>query len=194
MIITTDRLRLRELVQNDWRRILAYQSDSRYLRFYPWSERKPEDVKGFLQNFLRWKEEKPRIKFQFAITLRNDEDILIGNCGLRKSSADAWEADIGYEIDPNYWGMGYGTETAQALLSFGFRELALHRIWAHCIADNAASAQVLEKVGMRWEGQLRENEWMKGRWWDTLIYGILDYEWEDHPSSRVDVNINPYSN
>jgi len=193
MNIISERLTLRELVANDWRRIHAYQSDSRYQRFYPWSERKSEDVKSFLGTFLQWQQEKPRTKFQFGITLRDNEERLIGNCGIRKASVDSWEADIGYEIDPNHWGKGYGTETAQALLAFGFRELALHRIWAHCIADNAPSARVLEKVGMRWEGQLRENEWMRGRWWDTLIYGILDYEWEDHPSSTVDVHITPYS-
>jgi ribosomal-protein-alanine N-acetyltransferase len=194
MIILTERLKLRELVPNDWRRIHAYQSDSRYLRFYPWTERKPEEVREFLQTFLEWQKEKPRNKFQFAITPRDQDEKLIGNCGIRKAAADAWEADMGYEIDPNFWGRGYGTEAAQALLTFGFRELGLHRVWAHCIADNAASARVLEKVGLRWEGQLRENEWMKGRWWDTLIYGILDYEWEDHPSSDADVHINPFSN
>ncbi len=63
------------------------------------------------------------------------------------------------------------------MVTFGFQDLKLHRISAHCIVDNTASAHVLEKLGMRREGQLRENEWMKERWWDTLLYGILDREW-----------------
>jgi ribosomal-protein-alanine N-acetyltransferase len=48
---------------------------------------------------------------------------------------------------------------------------------SRCIAENVGSARVLEKLGMQREGQLRENEWFKGRWWDTLMYGLLEGEW-----------------
>ena len=46
-----------------------------------------------------------------------------------------------------------------------------------CIADNTASAKVLERLEMILEGSLRENEYFRGRWWDTLLYGVLDDEW-----------------
>lgn len=59
---------------------------------------------------------------------------------------------------------------------FGFRELKLHRIWIQCIAENTASVRVLEKIGMRQEGHLHENEWVKDHWWDTLLYAILEHE------------------
>jgi RimJ/RimL family protein N-acetyltransferase len=52
-----------------------------------------------------------------------------------------------------------------------------YQIWSWCIADNLASVRVLERLGMRREGRLRENEFFQGRWWDTLLYGILDHEW-----------------
>ena len=84
---------------------------------------------------------------------------------------------MGYWIARSFWGRGYATEAASAFLAFGFRELGLHRIWAWCIAENLASARVLEKIGMRQEGHLRQNEWMKGRWWDTLLYAILETEY-----------------
>ena len=87
---------------------------------------------------------------------------------------------ICYELDPRYWGCGYATEAARALLAFGFKELGLHRIWARCIAENVAS-RVLEKISIRQEGRLREKEWMKGRWWDTLLYTILEHEWQTTP-------------
>jgi RimJ/RimL family protein N-acetyltransferase len=105
------------------------------------------------------------------------EGRLIGNCGIRMRSSYAMDADIGYELDSRYWGNGYATETAHAVLAFGFAELRVHRIWAHCVAENVASAHVLEKIGMQREGRLRENEWMKGRWWDTLLYAILEQEY-----------------
>jgi len=94
--------------------------------------------------------------------------------------ADALEGDIGYELSPKYWGYGYATEAARAIVEFGFTQLRLHRIWSWCIAENVGSARVLQKLGMQAEGRKRENEYFKGRWWDTLVFGMLDYEWKSH--------------
>ena len=118
MILTTKRLVLREFEEDDWRAILAYQSDPLYLRYNPWTHRTELDVRAFVQLFLAQREEEPRTKFQFAITLAPDGQ-LIGNAGIRMRTPDAWEAEIGYELDPRYWGRGYATEAAQALLAFG---------------------------------------------------------------------------
>jgi ribosomal-protein-alanine N-acetyltransferase len=176
MFLTTPRLLLREIEESDWQAVLAYQSDPEFLRFTPWTYRTEEDVRRFVQLFLDWREEQPRQKFQFAIILQN-EGTFIGNCGIRINSSNVWEAEIGYELDRRYWRYGYATEAAQMLLAFGFRELHMHRIYAHCIAENVASASVLERLGMTCEGRLREAEWMQMRWWDCLLYAILDHEW-----------------
>ena len=172
--------------------MLAYQSDSRYLRYYPWTQRTAEDVQAFVQRFIDWQDEQPRTRSQFAIVLRAGGR-LIGSCGIRKETAGAQQTDLGYEIAPSHWGHGYATEAARAVLAFGFQDLRLHRVWASCVAENTASAQVLEKLGMQREGRLREHRWMKGRWWDTLVYGILQHEWKtqqglaraaDYPTGR----------
>jgi RimJ/RimL family protein N-acetyltransferase len=176
MILATERLVLREFVKDDWPAVLAYQQNPLYLPYYEWTERTPEGAREFVRMFLAQQQQIPRIKFQLASTLKTTGQ-LIGNCGIRLKSADAREADIGYELDPRYWGQGYASEAARAIVHFGFAQLRLHRIWSWCIAENSASARVLEKLGMRQEGRLRENEYFKGRWWDTLLYGILDYEW-----------------
>jgi RimJ/RimL family protein N-acetyltransferase len=55
--------------------------------------------------------------------------------------------------------------------------LGLHRISSWCIADNTASTRVLEKAGFKLEGRLREHEYFKDRWWDRLLFGILEHEW-----------------
>jgi [ribosomal protein S5]-alanine N-acetyltransferase len=178
MLLTTERLILREFLDTDWQAVLAYQSDPRYLEYYPWWDRSPADVQRFVDEFIDWQEETPRTRYQLAIALPA-AGRLIGNCGIRMDGPRATEADIGYELDPAHWGRGYATEAVGALLAFGFRELKLHRVWASCVAENRASARVLEKVGMRPEGRLREKCWMKGRWWDTLLYAILDREWRD---------------
>ncbi len=122
------------------------------------------------------KEQDPRLKFQLAIVLPATGQ-LIGNAGIRIKTAGGHEADIGYELDAQHWGRGYASEAARALVQFGFEQLRLHRISAHCLAENVASARVLEKLGMRLEGRLRDSEHFKGRYWDTLHFAILDNEW-----------------
>ena len=99
--------------------------------------------------------------------------MLIGKCGIRRKSDSDWEADIRYEIAPDYWRRSYATEAAASLVEHGFTSMGLHRISSWCIAENRASIGVLRNLGMREEGRLRENEFLKGRWWDTLVFGLL---------------------
>jgi len=176
MELRTERLILREFAPEDWRTLYAYQNDPRFLEFYEWEHRTEHDAKGFVQMLIDWQNESPRTKFQFAIVLPETKR-LIGNVGIRKRDVKTYQADMGYEMDPREWGNGYATEGAAAILNFGFEQLQLHRIWAQVIADNLNSVRVLEKIGMRQEGRLRENEFFKGRFWDTMIYGILKVEW-----------------
>jgi RimJ/RimL family protein N-acetyltransferase len=177
MELITERLILREFVASDWPAVLAYQSDPRYLRYYAWTERTPEAVQEFVQMFLDNQQKQPRTAFQLAVTLKSGGQ-LIGNCGVRLKEPGAHEGDIGYELAPEYWGQGYATEAARAIVAFGFTQLKLHRIWSWCSADNVGAARVLQKLGMQAEGRLRENEYFKDRWWDTLLFGILAHEWE----------------
>lgn len=174
--IVTDRLVLREFAADDWADVLAYQRDPRYLRFYPWSDRTEADAREFVRMFIDQQREEPRCRFQLAITL-GDDGRLVGNCGIRRKPENDREADIGFELAPEHWGRGYATEAAQAMVDIGFRELGLHRVSSWCIAENTASARVLERLGLRLEGRLRENVFFKGRWWDTLLYGLLEREW-----------------
>jgi len=183
MEIETERLLLREFTEDDWPEVLAYQSNPRYQRYYPVTEKTPTQAQAFVQMFLDQQQEKPRRKFQLA-AVHKPSSKLIGNCGLRMETIDARLADLGYEFSPEYWGQGYATEAAQAMLHFGFCTLHLHRIWACCIADNSGSARVLEKLGMQLEGRLRENEYFRGRWWDTLTYAVLEFEWKAQQADR----------
>jgi RimJ/RimL family protein N-acetyltransferase len=176
MLRITSRLVLREFFWDDWPAVLAYQSEPAYLRYNPWTERAADDAQAFVQRFIDWQRDEPRYRYQLAVTLQETGE-LIGNCGLRLEHPGAMEGDIGYEFAPQHWGNGYATEAARSMLALGFEELRLHRIWAWCIAENVASAHVLEKIGMQREGQHRDKEWFKGRWWDTYTYAILAHEW-----------------
>lgn len=172
--LVTPRLTLREFVLDDWQAVLDYQRDPCYLRFYHGEDRTEADAREFVAGFVASQRQTPRWRYQLAITLRGH---LIGNCGIRVHDFRQREAHIGYELDHRFWGHGYGTEAAREIVRFGFETLNMHRIWAECVAENTASARVLERVGMQREGCLREKEFIKGRWHDRLIYAVLESEW-----------------
>ena len=176
MQLETERLILREFIIDDWTAVLAYQSDPLYLRYYSWSDRTPGNVRSFVNMFLDWQRERPRTKFQLAIVPK-DSSQLVGNCGIRIINMELREANIGYELDSQFWGKGYATEAALAILRFGFEDLGLHRIFATTLAANKGSVRVLEKLGLRLEAQELEKEYIKGHWHDSLTYAMLDHEW-----------------
>jgi RimJ/RimL family protein N-acetyltransferase len=183
MKLETERLLLRDFVVDDWQRVLEYQSDPLYLRYNEWEERTPEAAQEFVGWFMDHQIQNPRTKFQLAVVLKSESQ-LIGNCGVRVDKINDVEANIGYELDPQYWNHGYATEAAHTVVDFGFSHFGVHRIWASLVADNVASAHVLEKLGMKLEGWLREKAYFKDRWWDALIYAILVDEWEMHKKSH----------
>lgn len=174
--LTTERLILRDFVEADWEAVLAYQKEPLYLRYYPWESRSEPEVRQFVRGFIDQQHEAPRTRWQLAVVLRGSGE-LIGNCGIRFNNPALREANIGYEIAPAHWGRGYATEAAREILRFGFDELGAHRVWAECLAVNTGSARVLEKLGMRREGELRQKELVQGRRQDQWIYALLEAEW-----------------
>lgn len=86
--------------------------------------------------------------------------------------------EIGYFLLPRYWGSGYATEIAEVLTEKCFRELKMHKVVATCNANNASSENIMKKIGMVKEGQLRKERFKNGNWDDELRYSILIEEWE----------------
>ncbi len=172
MRIETQRLLLREYADEDWRDVLAYQRDARFLRYYPWYQRTEWEVRQQIDMFTAWQKSSFRHGYQLAVTVKG-ADSVIGSCGIRRKGGKEWEAELGFELATAFWGRGLATEAARAMVEFGFSKLGLHRVSSWCIAGNRASARTLEKTGLRLEGRLLENEFFKGRWWDTLLYGTV---------------------
>lgn len=172
----TRRLMLRDFEKGDWKSVHDYASDPEVVRYVDFGPNSDEESRIFTQKALDQQNEKPRKNFTLAIVLRA-QNALIGGCGIYVSNPDNREGYVGYVLNRNFWGQGYATKTAQALLEFGFDKLRLHRIFATCDAENVASAHVLQKIGMQQEDHFRENGLVKGRWRDSLLYAILDHEW-----------------
>lgn len=111
----------------------------------------------------------------FAITLVRTGEV-IGTIDLR-TKPEHRHAELGYIIARPHWGNGYVTEAASAMLRFGFESLDLNRIFAHHMTNNGASGTVMRKIGMRYEGTMRQHiiKWGEAR--DIAFYGITREEW-----------------
>jgi len=115
-------------------------------------------------------------EFIFAIVIYESSK-LIGSIGLTVD-LDHDRAELGYWIGKQFWNKGFATEAAQAMLRFGFDELKMQRIHAHCLTRNSASTKVLQKIGMRHEGRLRNHIKKWGKLEDIEMYGILKHEYQ----------------
>jgi RimJ/RimL family protein N-acetyltransferase len=111
-----------------------------------------------------------------AVCLRETGE-LVGETLLHWVSEKHKVGEIGFMFHPDHHGRGYATEAARPLMGFGFEACGFHRIIGRLEARNAASARVLEKLGMRREALLIENEWVKGEWQSEMDYAILEREW-----------------
>jgi RimJ/RimL family protein N-acetyltransferase len=100
---------------------------------------------------------------------------LVGAMGLVME--DEGVAEIGYWIGVPFWGRGYATEAARAVVRYGFEERALERIFAMHYGRNPASGRVLQKAGMVYEGTLRRHRKKWDEYVDLVCYGLLREEW-----------------
>jgi [ribosomal protein S5]-alanine N-acetyltransferase len=113
----------------------------------------------------------------FAI-IERESGALAGAMGLTPEHGHGeGRAELGYWIAKPFWGRGYATEAGRAMIAFGFESLGLNKIHAAVFTKNPASDRVLRKIGMKWEGRLREHDFKWGAFEDIDVYGVLAYEW-----------------
>ena len=110
--------------------------------------------------------------YEFAIT-NKESGKLYGAIGLSHQQAHR-HGEIGYWIGEEYWGQGYATEAAKAVLDFAFLGKDFHRVYARFFASNPASGKVMEKCGMTYEGTQKDHIFKEGRYEDLLLFGILN--------------------
>lgn len=180
----TPRCTLREFTADDVAAVHGYSVDPDVVRFMPWGPNTEDETAAFVTRAVAAQAETPRRTFELALT-RRDTGELIGGCGLRVIRPDARAGEIGYVLRRDCWGQGLVPEAVGALLALGFDELALHRISATTDPQNVASARVLEKCGFRLEGCLRDHDHAKGRWRNTLVFGLLEDEWRAGAAPRA---------
>ena len=182
--LVTARLTLRPLEMADWPALYAFTGDAEVQRYISGAPLSELETRSLIVMLRDWEREQPPRSQPFAF-LHTADDQVIGFGGLYWTKGlERWQAELGYTLHRDYWGQGYASEAGEALLRYGFTELRLHRVFAECHPDNVGSARVMQRLGMRYEGRLREVEWSGGEWWDMLHYAILDHEWYDRDRAR----------
>ena len=120
-------------------------------------------------------------EISWAVTNRFSNK-LIGTIGLTVNK-EYGSAEFRYFIGKMFWGNGYCTESAKAVLKFAFEDLSLHKVHGSHIKKNLASAKVLLNIGMSYEGTRRDHVKKWDKFEDIVLYGMLKEDWDNLNSS-----------
>lgn len=170
--IRTARLLLREFREDDFADVHAYAERPEVARFMEWGPNTPEQTRAFMDLRLAEQARWPRDSVGLAVEHLADGRV-IGAIRLAVLDHANQGGDLGYSFHSAYWRRGYATEAGRTMLDVGFRVLRLRRIWAECDVENLGSWGVMQKLGMRREGHIRQGKLVKGEWRDRFVYAIL---------------------
>ncbi|MEV0899818.1 GNAT family protein [Actinoplanes sp. NPDC049802] len=189
MLLTTERLILRRFRASDAPVLSAYRSDPEVARYQSWEAPFPlERAQIAVRNFAAGSPDKAG-HFQYAVELAAEET-LIGDVYVRLHD-NLRQAEIGFTFAGPYQKRGFATEAVSAVLDRLFGRQGLHKVTGECDARNVRSAALMERLGFRREGLLRQQTFLKGEWTDDLLYGLLATEWRGRPEDRPRRPVSP---
>ena len=172
--LDTKRLILRRLQGTDSDALFSILGDDEVTRYYDDSSfthvsQASDQIKSWENGFTH------RRCIRWGIT-RKEDGLLTGTCGYYGIHPWHMRASIGYELGRPYWRQGLMSEALNAIIDLGFRDMSLNRIDALVMPDNATSIRLLEKIGFKNEGLLREYEnWGDKGFTDLYIFSLLRY-------------------
>ena len=172
--IRTERLTLRAVTADDFDDHLRLYGDPRVLRYLYEEAFDRESVVPHFER--RLVSALPDEGMWLNLVVEHDGRF-VGEVGMCLVSRAHRQCEIGYSFLPEEAGHGYATEAASVMLGLCFTELDAHRVIGRIDARNDASARLLQRLGMRREAHLRENEFVKGEWTDEIIYAMTEDEW-----------------
>ena len=177
--LRTDRLLLRPFEEGDFDAWHAIASDESVVRWLYDDVRTPDESRELLERKIAGAALRSEGDWLSAAVVLRTTDALVGDVSLHWASETHRQGELGFVFHPRHQGRGYATEASRPMLAFAFETLGLHRVVGRLEPRNVGSARVLEKLGMRREAHLVENEWVKGEWQSELVYALLDREWRD---------------
>lgn len=179
--IESERLVLRRFADTDLEAFLAYRNDPEVARYQSWDSCTECEARTMIDEMKSLQPGTPGEWVQIAIASK-EAGVLVGDCAL-KVEEGGQQAEVGFTLSREYQGKGYASEAVSRLLDYAFGDLGLHRVVAVTDQENEPSFALLERIGMRREGQFVQNAWFKGRWSSEYLYAVLRDEWPRAPHS-----------
>ncbi len=151
--LNTERLTLRKMKVTDTDDMFEYARLQKTTRYLTW---RPHKNREYTKEYLEYLGGRYKTGdfYDWAIVL---DGKMIGTCGFTRFEPQNDLAEIGYVVNPAYWGQGIAVEAAREVIRFGFEVLGLHRIEAKYMVGNTPSRRVMEKLGMNFEGELADS-------------------------------------
>ena len=173
--LESERLKFRAIKRSDIDDIYEYSKNPKTSEYLLWS---PHSSVYATQEFIDiiLSKYKSGEYNDWAIVLKNSNK-MIGTCGFTRIDEENKVVEIGYVLNPDFWGKGYATEAVKTILDFAFNELNVNRIEARFIFGNDASLSVMKKVGMTFEGYQRDAIVSKGKFKTIGVSSILKREY-----------------
>ena len=173
--LETEHLHLRPLTLDDANFVFQHFSDpavTHYLLDEP-PLTDYEQAKALIEFYLEPEHESYN---RWGIVLKAASR-LIGTCGFRRWDRRNFRAEIGYDLGQAYWGQGIMTEALRAAIRFGFEQMELNRIEAVIYVENSRSIRLLQRLGFRQEGLLRNYHYLNSQFYDHWLFSLLKREW-----------------
>jgi RimJ/RimL family protein N-acetyltransferase len=174
-ILTAPRVILRPPSPNDVPALFAIYHDPATMAYWsrpPMTD--PSEAEDLIAEIERHAAADTLLQWIIA---RREDDLAIGSCTLFRFEREHRRAEIGYILRRDHWGRGLATEALEALFAHAFGALGLHRLEADVDPRNVASIRLVERLGFKREGHLRERYFVGSEIQDSAMYGLLAREW-----------------
>lgn len=167
---------LRDFEGSDTDGVLAIVGDDRVTYWLSFASRDRDEAQSMLDGILERQLDTPRSEYYLAITESAAPEVVIGFVRLGLGGVKA--ADLGYALRPEWQGRGIARAAVSRMIEFGFGDLGLHRLTANIGPQNTASMRLVESLGFRREGTIRDHVHTNGAWRDSASFSLLEGEWQ----------------
>lgn len=175
--LRTPRLLLRAFRPDDVDALLPLHGDPDVVRYVPYGPRDRAAVAAVLERKTASRTLRAEGDLLEVAAVLADSGVLVGDLLLALRSVEHGTLEVGYLFSPAHGGRGYATEAVRALLDLAFGEIGARRVLARVDTRNAPSRRLLQRLGLRQEAHLVENEWFKGELSDEVDDAVLAREW-----------------
>jgi len=171
MILKGEKTILRSIVLSDAPRFVKWFADPEVTQFIL-------AKRVTLAEERKWIRGLAKQKAKLTCAIDTQDGIHIGSIDFHKISKRDKNATFGIVIgDKRYWNQGYGTDATRVLIRYGFQKLKLHRIDLEVHENNPRAIAVYKRLGFKKEGVKRERVLRRGKFYDSIVMGILENEW-----------------